>query len=72
MSVRERLSSDNETRSGDWNDDTQWHERAAFRIAVESCEMSEGRLVWRTRAYHEERDQRRVWTGVPDEALIEW
>ncbi|GIW01699.1 helix-hairpin-helix domain-containing protein [Roseiflexus sp.] len=72
MTVRERLPSDNETRSGDWNDDTQWHERAAFRIAVESREVSEGRLVWRTRAYHEERDQRRVWTGAPDEALIEW
>ncbi|MCS6937958.1 MAG: helix-hairpin-helix domain-containing protein [Roseiflexaceae bacterium] len=72
MTVRERLSSSNETRSGGWDDDTQWNERAAFRIAVESREVSEGRLVWRTRAYHEEHDQRRVWTGVPDEALIEW
>lgn len=72
MTVRERLPSDNELRSGGWDDDTQWNERAAFRIAVESREAGEGRLVWRTRAYHEEHDQRRVWTGVPDEALIEW
>jgi predicted flap endonuclease-1-like 5' DNA nuclease len=72
MTGRERLSSDNELRSGGWDDDTAWNERATFRIAVESREVSEGRLVWRTRAYHEEHDQRRVWTGVPDEALIEW
>jgi predicted flap endonuclease-1-like 5' DNA nuclease len=72
MTVRERLSSDNETRDGGWDDDTQWNERAAFRIAVESRDAGEGRLVWRTRAYHEEHDKRRVWTGVPDEAVIEW
>lgn len=72
MTVRERWPSNNELRSGGWDDDTQWNERAAFRIAVESREAGEGRLVWRTRAYHEEHDQRRVWTGVPDEALIEW
>lgn len=72
MTVRERLSSDNDPRSGGWDDDTRWSERAAFRIAVESREVNEGRLVWRTRAYHEEHDQRRVWTGVPDKALLEW
>ncbi|MDW8147726.1 MAG: helix-hairpin-helix domain-containing protein [Roseiflexaceae bacterium] len=72
MTVRERLSPNNETRSGGWDDDTQWNERAAFRIAVESREVGAGRLVWRTLAYHEEHDQRKVWTGIPDEALIEW
>lgn len=72
MTVRERWSSDNEMRGGGWGDETQWSERAAFRIAVESRDAGEGRLAWRTRAYHEEHDQHKVWTGVPDEALIEW
>ncbi len=72
MTVRERLPFDDEMHSGEWNDDTRWNERAAFRIAVESRDAGEGRLMWRTRAYHEEHDQHRVWTGAPDEALIEW
>ncbi|MFQ3633103.1 helix-hairpin-helix domain-containing protein [Roseiflexus sp.] len=72
MTVRERLPPDNEMHSGERDDDTSWNERAAFRIAVESRDAGEGRLMWRTRAYHEEHDQHRVWTGAPDEALIEW
>ncbi len=72
MTVRERLPFDDEMHSGEWGDDTRWNERAAFRIAVESRDAGEGRLMWRTRAYHEEHDQHRVWTGAPDEALIEW
>ncbi len=72
MTVRERWSPDNEMRSGGRGDETPWSERAAFRIAIESRDAGEGRLAWRTRAYHEEHDQHKVWTGVPDEALIEW
>lgn len=72
MTVRERLPFDDEMHSGEWDDDTRWNERAAFRISVESRDAGEGRLIWRTHAYHEEHDQHRVWTGAPDEALIEW
>ncbi|NWG19945.1 MAG: hypothetical protein HXY39_06410 [Chloroflexi bacterium] len=49
-----------------------WNERAAFRLAIESRDMGAGRLTWRTRAYHEERDSSMVWTGLPDDAFIEW
>jgi len=75
MAAHERLSFDRDPPDGESevrSVDAGWEERAAFRIAIESRLVEEGRLIWRTRAYHEEHDQERVWTGLPDEAIIEW
>jgi predicted flap endonuclease-1-like 5' DNA nuclease len=75
MAAHERLSFDHDPLDGEsevGSADTGWEERAAFRIAIESRSVEQGRLIWRTRAYHEEHDQERVWTGLPDEAIIEW
>jgi predicted flap endonuclease-1-like 5' DNA nuclease len=75
MAAHERLSFDHDPPDGESevrSVDAGWEERAAFRIAIESRPVEQGRLVWRTRAYHEEHDQERVWTGLPDEAIIEW
>ncbi|MBO9382093.1 MAG: hypothetical protein J7482_14680 [Roseiflexus sp.] len=75
MAAHERLSFDHDPPDGEsevGSVDTGWEERAAFRIAIESRSVEQGRLIWRTRAYHEEHDQERVWTGLPDEAIIEW
>jgi predicted flap endonuclease-1-like 5' DNA nuclease len=75
MAAHERLSFDHDPPDGEsevGSADTGWEERAAFRIAIESRSVEQGRLIWRTRAYHEEHDQERVWTGLPDEAIIEW
>ena len=75
MAAHERLSFDHDPPDGESevrSVDAGWEERAAFRIAIESRPVEQGRLIWRTRAYHEEHDQERVWTGLPDEAIIEW
>jgi len=75
MAAHERLSFDHDPPDGESEVrgvDAGWEERAAFRIAIESRPVEQGRLIWRTRAYHEEHDQERVWTGLPDEAIIEW
>lgn len=75
MAAFERLSFDQDPPDGESEIrgvDAGWEERAAFRLAIESRAMEQGRLIWRTRAYHEEHDQERVWTGLPDEAIIEW
>jgi len=70
MAAHERLSFDHDPPDGESEVrgvDAGWEERAAFRIAIESRPVEQGRLIWRTRAYHEEHDQERVWTGLPDE-----
>ncbi|MGQ9548406.1 MAG: DUF4332 domain-containing protein [Roseiflexus sp.] len=72
MAAHERESFDGDPCDGEVRSNAGWEERAAFRIALESRVMAQGRLVWRTRAYHEEHDQEKVWTGLPDEAIIEW
>ncbi|MBO9335878.1 MAG: hypothetical protein J7455_14425, partial [Roseiflexus sp.] len=60
MAAHERLSFDHDPPDGEsevGSVDTGWEERAAFRIAIESRSVEQGRLIWRTRAYHEEHDQ---------------
>lgn len=46
-------------------------ERAAFHVSIHSA-LSAGRVVWETRAYHEESDTAITWPGPPGEALVQW
>src|SRR5688572_22497440 len=49
-----------------------WHEYAVFQVAFDHATDAEGRIVWQTRAYHEEADDRAVWPGVTVDTLIRW
>jgi hypothetical protein len=56
---------------GAGNEEGMWRERAAFSLAVEFRDTSAGR-EWRTSAYHEERDARVSWEGLPGAPLVSW
>lgn len=49
-----------------------WRERAAFRVSIDYTATSDGGLVWRTRAYHEESDTHTAWPSLPAEPLLAW
>lgn len=46
-------------------------ERAAFHVSIHSA-TDAGRVIWETRAYHEESDTAIAWPGPPGEALVQW
>jgi hypothetical protein len=52
--------------------ESDWRERAAFRVLFDQTTDQAGAAIWRTRAYREETDDPAEWPGVAVEALIGW